>query len=123
MFVDGEQIARQGFFVGYNPVVWLTIAFQTIGGILVSLCIMYADNIAKSFAMSISILIGLCASVWFFNFTVTTNVSYSSSSCPGFGLLTCIVHFRHLSCSVRNLSLQQRTGASSAPGADTDTRL
>lgn len=74
MFVDGEEIARQGFFVGYNWFVWLTISFQALGGLLVSLCIMYADNIAKTFAMSLSILVGLCASVWFFDFIVTTNV-------------------------------------------------
>ena len=75
MFVDGEEIAQHGFFVGYNWFVWLTITFQTIGGILVSLCIMYADNIAKSFAMSLSILVGLCASVWFLQFSLTTHVS------------------------------------------------
>ncbi|KAL9633164.1 MAG: hypothetical protein Q9164_004865 [Protoblastenia rupestris] len=73
MFVDGEEIAKHGFFVGYNWFIWLTIAFQIIGGILVSLCIMYADNIAKSFAMSLSILVGLCASVMLLDFAVTTN--------------------------------------------------
>lgn len=74
MFVDGEEIAQHGFFVGYNWFVWTTIAFQSLGGILVSLCVKYADNIAKSFAMGISILVSLCASVWFFDFEVTTNV-------------------------------------------------
>lgn len=74
MFVDGEEIAKQGFFVGYDWLVWTTIAFQSCGGVLVSLCVKYADNIAKSFAMGISILISLCASVWFFDFAVTTNV-------------------------------------------------
>ena len=51
MFIDGEEIAHNGFFVGYNWFVWVTIVFQALGGILVSLCIMYADNIAKTFAM------------------------------------------------------------------------
>ena len=74
MFVDGEEIAQRGFFVGYNWFVWATIAVQSGGGILVSLCVKYADNIAKSFAMGISILLSLCASVWFFAFAVTTNV-------------------------------------------------
>ena len=74
LFVDGEQIARSGFFVGYNWIVWTTIAVQAIGGIVVSLCLNYADNISKSFAMSLSILLSLCASVWFFDFKVTTNV-------------------------------------------------
>ena len=74
MFINGEEIAQHGFFVGYNWFVWITIAIQSCGGILVSLCVKYADNIAKSFAMGISILISLCASVWFFDFAVTTNV-------------------------------------------------
>lgn len=74
LFVDGEAIAKSHFFVGYNWVVWTTVAFQALGGILVSLCIHYADNITKSFATSISILISLCMSVWLFNFTLTTSV-------------------------------------------------
>lgn len=74
MFVDGEEIAQHGFFVGYNWFVWLTIAVQSLGGILVSLCVKYADNIAKSFAMAISILVSLCVSVLFFDFAFTTNV-------------------------------------------------
>lgn len=74
IFVDGEQIAKHGFFIGYNWVVWTTIAFQTSLGIVVSLCVTYANSIAKNFAISISILISLCASVWFFDFVVTSNV-------------------------------------------------
>ena len=74
VFVDGEAIARSSFFVGYNWVVWTTIACQALGGILVSLCINYANNIAKSFATSISILISLAVSVWLFDFTLTTHV-------------------------------------------------
>ena len=74
VFFDGEEIAKCGFFVGYNWVVWATIALQTNLGILVSVCVTYADNIAKNFAISISILISLCASIWLFEFVVTTNV-------------------------------------------------
>lgn len=79
IFIDGEHIARSGFFVGYSWIVWATITLQAIGGIIVSLCVNYADNIAKGFAMSISILVSLCASVWFFEFTVTTNVGSDMS--------------------------------------------
>lgn len=78
MFFDGEEIAKCGFFVGYNWVVWATIALQANLGILVSVCVTYADNIAKNFAISISILISLCASVWLFEFAVTTNVRPST---------------------------------------------
>ncbi|WYZ41156.1 hypothetical protein EsH8_V_000051 [Colletotrichum jinshuiense] len=70
IFVDGEEIARHGFFEGYNWVVWTAIVFQAVGGVLASLCINYADNIAKNFAASISIVISFLFSVWFFDFNV-----------------------------------------------------
>jgi len=71
IFKDGEDIAKHGFFDGYNWVVWTAILFQAVGGILTSLCINYADNIAKNFATSISIVISFAFSVWFFDFKVT----------------------------------------------------
>lgn len=76
---DGEEIAKNGFFDGYNPVVWTTICMQALGGILVSMCINYADNIAKNFATSISIILSFVVSVWFFDFKITTNVSFYSN--------------------------------------------
>jgi solute carrier family 35 (UDP-sugar transporter), member A1/2/3 len=75
IFKDGEEIAKNGFFNGYNSVVWTAIVFQAFGGVLVAMCINYADNIAKNFATSISIIISFLFSVWFFDFQVTLNVS------------------------------------------------
>jgi drug/metabolite transporter (DMT)-like permease len=75
IFVDGELVAKSGFLVGYNWVVWTTITFQALGGILVALCVHYADNIAKTFATSISILLSLVFSILFFGFALTSNVS------------------------------------------------
>ncbi|KAH6633045.1 nucleotide-sugar transporter-domain-containing protein [Boeremia exigua] len=68
---DGEIIARTGFFVGYNWVVWAAITFQAMGGVIVALVINYADNIAKNFATSISIIISCAVSVALFDFKVT----------------------------------------------------
>ncbi|KAI9838346.1 MAG: hypothetical protein M1819_005614 [Sarea resinae] len=73
IFKDGEEIAKNGFFTGYNWVVWTAIGFQALGGILVGLCVNYANNIAKNFATSNSIIISFLACIWFFNFEVTTN--------------------------------------------------
>ena len=73
--MDGPEIMERGFFDGYNAVVWTAIVFQAFGGIVVALCVNFADNIAKNFATSISILISFIASVYFFDFTVTLNVS------------------------------------------------
>ncbi|KAH9816362.1 ATP-dependent DNA helicase MER3 [Teratosphaeria destructans] len=71
LFKDGEHIAQNGFFAGYNWVVWLAITLQAMGGIVVALVINYADNLAKNFATSISIIVSFLASVYFFNFKIT----------------------------------------------------
>ncbi len=74
VYKDGEEIAQHGFFDGYNWVVWTLIILQACGGILASLCINYADNIAKNFATSISIVISFLFSVCFFDVKVTLMV-------------------------------------------------
>ncbi|QIW99411.1 hypothetical protein AMS68_004929 [Peltaster fructicola] len=68
---DGAEIRVKGFFSGYNWVTWLAIMFQATGGILVALVVKYADNIAKNFATSFSIIVSFLASVYFFDFTIT----------------------------------------------------
>ena len=75
IFVDGEAISKAGFFIGYNWVVWGVIASQAAGGILVALCVHYADTIAKSFATSLSILLSLFFSIMIFDFKLTKHVS------------------------------------------------
>lgn len=77
---DGSEVIRRGFFSGYNGVVWTVVVTQALGGVLTSLCIKYADNIAKNFATSISILVSAVFSVWFFAFKITGTVSGSSAS-------------------------------------------
>jgi len=69
---DGEEISKHGFFDGYNSVVWVAIMLQAFGGVLSSICVYYADNIAKNFATSISIILSFVACVFFFDFEVTT---------------------------------------------------
>ncbi|KAJ8121455.1 hypothetical protein ONZ43_g2097 [Nemania bipapillata] len=71
VFKDGEEIAQHGFFDGYSWVVWALIILQAFGGVLASLCIHYADNIAKNFATSISIIISFLFTVWFFTCEIT----------------------------------------------------
>jgi UDP-galactose transporter len=96
---DGEIIAKTGFFVGYNWVVWTAIGLQAAGGIVVALVINYADNIAKNFATSISILVSCIASVYFFDFKVTRSVSLQyrhkthGANHMQFFLGTCVVLF------------------------------
>ncbi|KAF2841973.1 nucleotide-sugar transporter [Patellaria atrata CBS 101060] len=72
VFKDGADIAKAGFFAGYNGVVWAAILMQAFGGIVVALVVNYADNIAKNFATSISILISFVASYFIFDLQITT---------------------------------------------------
>jgi hypothetical protein len=64
----------QGFLYGYNSVVWTAIGFQASGGIIVGLCVAYADTILKNFASLLSVLISGVASVYFFDFVITSHV-------------------------------------------------
>ncbi|RMZ77805.1 hypothetical protein DV737_g4166, partial [Chaetothyriales sp. CBS 132003] len=73
VFLDGEFVAKYGFFAGYNWVVTLSIVVQTVGGIIAAFCIFFADNISKNFAISISMVLSSLASFIFFDFTLTAN--------------------------------------------------
>lgn len=106
---DGEDIAKHGFFEGYNSVVWTAIVFQAIGGVLTSLCINYADNIAKNFATSISIIVSFIFSLWFFGFQVSNTVRSSDTrtSPQNACLSERTVCHGHRPCSLFNLALQR----------------
>ena len=75
LWQDGKEISRDGFFVGYSPLVWLTIFLQATGGIIVAICITYADNIQKNFAMSLSVIISTLATSLLFDKPLTLDVS------------------------------------------------
>lgn len=77
VFLDGEKVATNGFFEGYNWTVWSTIIVQALGGVFSAFCISNTDKIAKNTAAGISIVLSTLASVWFFNFQITGTV------CPG----------------------------------------
>lgn len=107
IFKDGAEIAKDGFFSGYNWVVWTAISFQACGGLLVALVVNYADNIAKNFATSISIIISFVASVWLFDFTITVNVSLFLREPSSTVILTLTVLAWHGRGTLCNVSLQQ----------------
>lgn len=65
--------AGEGFFEGFsgNPMAWAVIFLQTVGGLLIAVAIKHADNIAKGFALSISIVFTFLLSVILFNFELS----------------------------------------------------
>lgn len=79
MYTDGQEILKNGFFVGYNSLVWLTISLQVLGGFTAGLCIFHLDNIAKNFALCVSIILSLLVDVYLFGSSVPFNVSFPIS--------------------------------------------
>jgi UDP-sugar transporter A1/2/3 len=81
LWQDGATIAEHGFFVGYRPVIWATIALQAFGGIIVAACMAYADNVAKNYAASASIVVCGVAGAAVFGVPITPNVSRANHHC------------------------------------------
>lgn len=65
-----QIVSTEGFFRGYTMLVWLVVLIQALGGLLVAAVIQYADNIAKGFATSISIVVSSLISVYLFQFRI-----------------------------------------------------
>jgi drug/metabolite transporter (DMT)-like permease len=104
LFIDGETVAKNGFFDGYNWIVVLSIAVQSFGGIVAAFCIYYADNISKNFAVSISMVLSSLASFFFFGFEATGNVGCSAKSLQGNTLTSDSFFLVHPSCFSRLIS-------------------
>lgn len=68
---DGESVRQNGFFYGYNKVVWMVILLQALGGLIVAVVVKYADNILKGFASSFSIITSCIFSILIFDFKIT----------------------------------------------------
>ncbi len=64
MIKDGEPVRRLGFFYGFDAFTFFIALAQAVGGILVGATIKYADNILKTFASAISIVLSCILSYW-----------------------------------------------------------
>jgi solute carrier family 35 (UDP-sugar transporter), member A1/2/3 len=80
LYKDGQVVREDGFFVGYNLLVWITILLQVLGGLTVAMCVAQMDNIIKNFAVSISIVFSFLIEVYFFETSITINVSFYEPS-------------------------------------------
>eukprot|EP01060_Flectonema_neradi_P010585 TRINITY_DN1767_c0_g1_i2.p1 TRINITY_DN1767_c0_g1~~TRINITY_DN1767_c0_g1_i2.p1 ORF type:complete len:391 (+),score=82.17 TRINITY_DN1767_c0_g1_i2:36-1208(+) len=70
-FKDYDAIVEGGFFQGFKEIVWVVVALQSVGGILIAVVVKYSDNIVKGFATGLSIVSSATASVWLFSFIFT----------------------------------------------------
>lgn len=58
-----------GMFHGFDILVWILTAVNSVGGLLIALVMKYADNILKGYAQSMSIVGAAVGSMFLFNFS------------------------------------------------------
>ncbi|OJD22419.1 hypothetical protein ACJ73_06235 [Blastomyces percursus] len=73
VFLDGEKVARAGFFGGYNWVVWMVIGLQAVGGIATSYCLSRGEHGLRNSATGISIMLSAVGAMWAFEFRASGN--------------------------------------------------
>ncbi|MBW0530787.1 hypothetical protein O181_070502 [Austropuccinia psidii MF-1] len=60
IYLDSQsrlKVTQQGFFFGYNSLVWFVVCYQAIGGILVSILVKQSSTLTKNFASSLAIIL------------------------------------------------------------------
>eukprot|EP01054_Gregarina_sp_Poly1_P010726 Gregarina_sp_Poly_1__10725@NODE_814_length_6190_cov_237_531439_g591_i0_p3_GENE_NODE_814_length_6190_cov_237_531439_g591_i0NODE_814_length_6190_cov_237_531439_g591_i0_p3_ORF_typecomplete_len379_score35_47Nuc_sug_transp/PF04142_15/1e03Nuc_sug_transp/PF04142_15/1_4e100CRTlike/PF08627_10/9_6e19CRTlike/PF08627_10/72TPT/PF03151_16/1_7e11UAA/PF08449_11/5_4e11SLC35F/PF06027_12/1_4e09SLC35F/PF06027_12/1_4e02PUNUT/PF16913_5/6_9e07PUNUT/PF16913_5/5_7e02EamA/PF00892_20/1_1e05EamA/PF00892_20/23TMEM234/PF1063 len=65
LYNDGEAIAEDGFFQGYNATTWMAILSQSAGGLIVAAVLKFADNILKCFGNAIAIVMSCLVSYYY----------------------------------------------------------
>ena len=57
LLADRARISSLGLFAGFGPLVWGVVALKAAGGLLVAAVVKYADNILKTFATALAIML------------------------------------------------------------------
>ncbi|CAM9785107.1 unnamed protein product [Hapterophycus canaliculatus] len=83
LFNDWVAVTTEGFFSGYTWVVIGVILLQAVGGLVVAVVVKYADNIRKSFATAVSIVISCALSALLFDFRPTFSFLLGSAMVVG----------------------------------------
>ncbi|EKX52627.1 hypothetical protein GUITHDRAFT_101787 [Guillardia theta CCMP2712] len=80
LLTDYTKVTTGGFFQGYTYLTWIVICLHSIGGLLVTVIMKYADNIAKTIAIGISLVVSTAVSMYIFDFVLTTNFCIGGSA-------------------------------------------
>ncbi|CAB3402061.1 unnamed protein product [Caenorhabditis bovis] len=65
-FVEYENISNRGFFYGYTEKVWIIVGLLSVGGLYISLVMRHLDNLYKSMASAVSIILVVIFSMLLF---------------------------------------------------------
>ena len=83
IYVLASSDTLADFLVGFTPIVYFLVGLQILGGLLAALVIQYADNIAKSFSASISIILSFAASIVLFNYKLSLGIMIGGAAVIG----------------------------------------
>ncbi|KAJ5088801.1 hypothetical protein N7456_012417 [Penicillium angulare] len=72
-FQDGEKVSNDGFFQGYNWVVWSTILIQALGGILSIFSARHAHKQPSCVDTTATLILSIVGSVVLFQFELTAS--------------------------------------------------
>jgi solute carrier family 35 (UDP-sugar transporter), member A1/2/3 len=72
MTKDRAKILEYGVFNDFKTSLYFAIILQAGGGLLVGAVLKYADNIIKGFVTSVGVIFASLASVYLFNFVITS---------------------------------------------------
>eukprot|EP00316_Scyphosphaera_apsteinii_P015812 CAMPEP_0119303044 /NCGR_PEP_ID=MMETSP1333-20130426/4539_1 /TAXON_ID=418940 /ORGANISM="Scyphosphaera apsteinii, Strain RCC1455" /LENGTH=391 /DNA_ID=CAMNT_0007305605 /DNA_START=228 /DNA_END=1403 /DNA_ORIENTATION=+ len=92
LLYDRDTIQRGEMLSGFNSMAWLAVILNAIGGIAVSMALKYADNIQKTFAVGVSIVLNCGVSALLFEVPLTPRVITGVSMVVG---STCIFYMKH----------------------------
>uniref|UniRef100_A0A0N5BNT7 UDP-galactose translocator n=1 Tax=Strongyloides papillosus TaxID=174720 RepID=A0A0N5BNT7_STREA len=66
---DLDNIQEYGLLHGFDLLVWILTAVNSVGGLLIAVVMKYADNILKGYAQSMSIVGAAVGSIFLFSFS------------------------------------------------------
>jgi UDP-sugar transporter A1/2/3 len=98
-------VATHGLLVGFTPLVWLSTVVVAMGGLLIASVVKHADNVLKTYATSLSILITFAVT------TATTGVTPSPLFLQGMALVIgsmCLYNGVGIGTLLRGRSLKRR---------------
>jgi len=81
MLADRALISSQGPLIGFTPLVWGVVLLKAFGGLLVAGVVKYADNVLKTYATAIAIILTCIIT------TITTHVAPSVGFIQGMMLV------------------------------------
>lgn len=75
---DMDTVSTDGFFRGFTGWTWTVVVLHSLGGLLVTAVMKFADNLLKGLAMAASLVLSCLLSAIFFDFVLSANFAFGA---------------------------------------------